>query len=190
MKIMKLFRSLLFAIILTLSITACSQPGVSMQTTTQTTTPLPLANAISSPTPSPTPVATPSPTTTPTSTPTPSPTPTHTTTIAPSPTPKPKTDTPTKQETSSVKILSVTSPAKRNSTASLKAKVEPNTNASIVVHYKSGASTAAGLESKKADSNGNVSWSWKVGGNTTLGSWRIDITSGDSTAETYFEVVH
>lgn len=101
----------------------------------------------------------------------------------------PEVKTETKQE-ESVKIISVTSPAARNSTATLKAKVKPGATASIVVHYKSGASKAAGLEPKKADSNGNVSWSWHVGGNTTLGNWRITISSGNSSAETYFEVVH
>jgi hypothetical protein len=94
-----------------------------------------------------------------------------------------------KQE-ESVKIISVTSPAARNSTAILKAKVTPNATASIVVHYKSGASKAAGLESKKADANGNVSWSWHVGGNTTIGTWRITVSSGNASAETSFQVVH
>lgn len=68
-----------------------------------------------------------------------------------------------KQEKATVKIVSVTSPAARNSTATLKAKVAPGATATIVVHYKSGPSTAAGLEPKKADSDGNVSWSWRVG---------------------------
>ncbi|TVY01497.1 hypothetical protein [Paenibacillus cremeus] len=105
----------------------------------------------------------------------------------------PKTSTEIKTESKqedSVKILSVSSPAPRNSTATLKAKVAPGATAHIVVHYKSGASTAAGLEPKKADSNGNVSWSWHVGGNTTLGSWRITVSSGNSSAETSFQVVH
>jgi hypothetical protein len=95
----------------------------------------------------------------------------------------------TKQE-DTIKILSITSPAARNSTATLKAKVTPGSTASIVVHYKSGPSKAAGLESKNADSSGNVSWSWHVGGNTTLGNWRITVSSGNSSAETTFEVVH
>ncbi|WP_442601203.1 hypothetical protein [Paenibacillus sp. KN14-4R] len=101
----------------------------------------------------------------------------------------PKTVLKTEQE-DTAKIISVTSPAARNSTATLKAKVAPNATASIVVHYKSGASKAAGLESKKADSNGNVSWFWHVGGNTTLGNWKITVSSGNSSAETSFEVVH
>lgn len=132
-----------------------------------------------------------SPTVIPPVTPTPIPTvtPKETPIATPNPIKSPKAETTTKT-TSIVKILSVTSPAARNSTATLKAKVAPGATASIVVHYKSGASKAAGLEPKKADSNGNVSWSWHVGGNTTLGNWRITVSSGNSTAETTFEVVH
>ncbi|RTE08822.1 hypothetical protein [Paenibacillus whitsoniae] len=111
----------------------------------------------------------------------------------PSPTPaatKP-TSLPAKEEAASVQIVSVTSPAARNATATLKAKVAPGATASIVVHYKSGPSTAAGLETKQADinGNGNVSWSWKVGGNTSFGSWPITVRSGNASAETSFEVV-
>ncbi|WP_052487026.1 hypothetical protein [Gordoniibacillus kamchatkensis] len=94
-----------------------------------------------------------------------------------------------KKETA-VQILSVTSPVKRNANAALRAKVAPGAMASIVVHYKSGPSKAAGLEAKKADADGNVSWSWRVGGNTTLGKWRITVSSGSESAETTFEVVH
>ncbi|MEW9697776.1 hypothetical protein [Paenibacillus sp. SI8] len=93
-------------------------------------------------------------------------------------------------EKASVKIISVTSPAARNSTATLKAKVKPGATASIEVHYKSGASKAEGLKSKKADDKGNVSWSWHVGGRTTLGSWPITVSSDGGSAETEFEVVH
>ncbi|MGG1517468.1 hypothetical protein ABE504_18795 [Paenibacillus oryzisoli] len=133
-------------------------------------------------------------------TPTPAPTPTPVTPPAaketpavspPSPTPaaaKP-TNLPAKEEAAAVQIVSVTSPAARNATATLKAKVAPGATTSIVVHYKSGPSTAAGLETKEADSNGNVSWSWKVGGNTSLGSWPITVRSGNASAETSFEVV-
>jgi hypothetical protein len=89
-----------------------------------------------------------------------------------------------------VEIISVTSPAPRNGYATLKAKVAPNASASIVVEYKSGPSHAQGLGSKKANSKGYVSWTWKVGGRTTLGKWPITITSNGKRITTSFEVVH
>lgn len=87
-----------------------------------------------------------------------------------------------------VKIISVTSPVGRNKTATLKAKVAPQATASIRVTYKSGASKAQGLEDKQADSEGNVTWSWKVGGNTTLGTWPITVSSDGLSAHTEFIV--
>ncbi len=38
----------------------------------------------------------------------------------------------------------------------------PGAQCSIVVRYKSGPSQAQGLGAKKADADGDVSWSWKV----------------------------
>jgi hypothetical protein len=103
---------------------------------------------------------------------------------------KPQTTAAAEPKKESVQIISVTSPAARNSTATLKAKVTPGSTASITIHYKSGPSKAAGLESKKADANGNVSWSWHVGGNTTLGTWPITVNSNGASAETSFQVIH
>ncbi|WP_051317052.1 hypothetical protein [Ectobacillus panaciterrae] len=105
----------------------------------------------------------------------------------PAPAP-PKQEEPKQQAT--VQILSVSDPAPRNSTATLRAKVKPGATASIAVHYESGDSHAQGLESKQADANGNVSWSWHVGGRTTLGSVPITVTCNGASAETQFTVVH
>lgn len=106
-----------------------------------------------------------------------------------SPVPTPTPSATADKHKAGVEIVSVTSPAARNGTAKLKAKVTPGATASITVHYKSGPSTAAGLDDKQADSEGNVSWSWKVGGNTTLGVWPITVSCEGSTAKTSFEVV-
>ncbi len=76
----------------------------------------------------------------------------------------------------------------RGSNATLKAKTSPNTACSIEVDYKSGPSTAAGLVTKTSDSAGNVSWTWKVGANTTPGAWPITVTCGDGSAETHINV--
>jgi len=116
------------------------------------------------------------------SSPTPTPTPTPSPTLTPTPTPTEL----------SLQIVSVTSPVNAGSYATLVAKTVPGANCDITVYYKSGPSTAAGLYSKTADSNGNVSWTWKVSTNTTPGSWRIVVTAslGGKTASqtTYFTV--
>lgn len=89
---------------------------------------------------------------------------------------------------SGLEIVSVTSPISRGATASLTARAAPNASCSITVYYKSGASSAAGLGPKTADSNGMVSWSWKVGARTTPGTWRIVVTCNQVTQETTFTV--
>lgn len=195
---MKKLSSILLVLVSILSLTACSTD--STQTTNPTSLQTPIISTVS---PSATAIPTIVPTVAPTLTPTLSaiptiatPTPTIKSIASSTPiaTQKPvQTQTVekiTKEEKTSIQIISVSSPAPRNSTATLKAKVAPGATASIVVHYKSGPSTAAGLEPKKADSNGNVSWSWHVGGNTTLGSWRITVSSDGSSEDTTFEVVH
>jgi hypothetical protein len=89
-----------------------------------------------------------------------------------------------------VEIISVTSPAHRNSYATLKAKVPPGATATIEVDYKSGPSHAAGLGPKQAGPDGIVTWTWKVGGNTTIGTWPITVSCNGASASTQFEVVH
>ena len=59
----------------------------------------------------------------------------------------------------------------------------------ITFHYKSGPSKAKGLDPKTSDGNGNCSWTWKVGTNTTPGDWKITITVDNvGQVETYFTV--
>lgn len=62
----------------------------------------------------------------------------------------------------------------------------------IDVYYSSGPSTAAGLQNKTANSAGNVSWTWQIGGNTTLGQHRVTVRcskNGVSHSKTkYFRV--
>jgi hypothetical protein len=89
-------------------------------------------------------------------------------------------------------IVSVTSPVNAGAIATLRVITSPEALCEIAVYYKSGLSSAAGLEPKKADAFGNVSWSWKVGTRTTPGNWRIVVisSSGGKTVsqETYFTV--
>jgi hypothetical protein len=72
--------------------------------------------------------------------------------------------------------ISVTSPAAPFTDATLTVSTAPGANCSIVVHYKSGPSRAKGLVPKVASSSGRVSWTWRVGSNTTAGRWPIVVT--------------
>ena len=80
------------------------------------------------------------------------------------------------------------SPVSRNQNATLTAKTSPNVPCSITVHTKSGTSSAQGLNPKSADANGMVSWTWRIGPNTTLGTWRIDVTCNGVTKSTTYTV--
>lgn len=76
----------------------------------------------------------------------------------------------------SIAVVSLTSPASRNSNATLVVRTTAGANCAIVVNYKSGPSKAQGLGPETADSNGRCAWTWKVGGNTTRGTWSITVT--------------
>ncbi|MDI9476853.1 MAG: stalk domain-containing protein [Natronincolaceae bacterium] len=71
---------------------------------------------------------------------------------------------------------------KAGENASVAIKGTPNVEYAITVYYSSGPSKAKGLEPKKADANGNVSWTWTVGTRTKIGEYKIVIT-GDKTLE-------
>ena len=87
-----------------------------------------------------------------------------------------------------LEIVSVTSPVSKGANATLTAQTSPNANCTITVYYKSGASTAAGLNPKTANSSGLVSWTWKVGSKTTSGNWRIVVSCNGVTKETTLTV--
>lgn len=98
---------------------------------------------------------------------------------------------PQKQEEYAL-ALSVTSPVDNNSMATLTAKGKPNTVYHISVYYSTKESGAQGLENKTSDENGNVSWTWKVGGNTKPGKHKITVYAKNNTkdsAEIEFETV-
>ena len=87
------------------------------------------------------------------------------------------------------RLVGVTSPAKRNAEAALIAHVVPARRCTITVLYKSGPSHAQGLNPKRP-THGYVTWKWKVGGNTTLGSWPIQVNCGSAGSfRTHFEVI-
>ena len=84
---------------------------------------------------------------------------------------------PSSKPSGKVKLVSVTSPVAAGSVATVVAAAPTGTTCSIVVSYKSGPSSAAGLYSQRARS-GRVSWTWNVGTRTTPGRWPIDISCG------------
>jgi micrococcal nuclease len=65
--------------------------------------------------------------------------------------------------------------------ASVTVKTKPGAQGAIEVDYNSGPSTAQGLYPKTADSNGNISWTWKVGTRTAPGTYPVIITVNGST---------
>lgn len=86
----------------------------------------------------------------------------------------------------SVKVVKQTKSVRRNGTASVTIKTSKGAKCDIDVHYATAISEAKGLGDKKANADGQVTWKWKVGGKTTLGTWPIFIecTLGDRAGET------
>lgn len=74
-----------------------------------------------------------------------------------------------------VKLVSVISPIDAGEIQTLTIIGKPDTEYVIHVIYKSSVSKADGLEKKKSDANGNVSWTWKVGTNTASTTAKVDI---------------
>ncbi len=146
------------------------------------------------PTPAPTEVpaeaATPAPEATPSPEVSPTPVPVQAISVTPAPeaTPSPEVS-PTPVP---LQITSVTSPVRPGQDATLTARTDPFTECTITVTYRTGPSTAAGLEPKTADADGNVSWTWMVGTRTTPGTWPIVVTASvggvTTTVETTFVV--
>lgn len=96
----------------------------------------------------------------------------------------------TKTPASPTKAISITSGMtfRRNQYATISIIGQPGAQYTITVHYNSGPSKAKGLEPKTADANGNVSWTWKIGGNTSEGTYRVDIQGNGDIITDYFTV--
>ena len=98
-------------------------------------------------------------------------------------------DTSNNSTTSNISLVSLTSPVSRGSDATVSIKGLPNTTYDIDVIYSSGESKATGLEDKTSDSNGNVSWTFKVSSNVKPGTYEVKITDGSSNASYSLEVI-
>lgn len=86
-------------------------------------------------------------------------------------------------------LVSLTSPVHRGANATIIVRSKAGMYCTITVYYKSGPSKAKGLEPKTAGSDGRCAWTWKVGTNTTLGTWKIVVKTG-VTSKTYLFVVN
>jgi hypothetical protein len=116
------------------------------------------------------------------------PTPTNATASSPTPSPTPfESPSPVAPQTV-VTFLNAPLTVRRGSNATLQVKTAANTSCSINVEYAAGPSTAAGLVAENSDGVGNVSWTWKVGSNTTPGAWPITVTCGDGSGQTHITV--
>ncbi|MBR7083240.1 MAG: pilus assembly protein, partial [Clostridia bacterium] len=86
-------------------------------------------------------------------------------------------------------LISLTSPVKAGENATITIQGKPNTKYYITVIYKSGPSDAEELNEKISDSNGVVSWTWKVGARTSAGTWKIVIKGGGQEKTFSFDVI-
>ena len=89
---------------------------------------------------------------------------------------------------SNINLVSLDSPVSKGSDVTVSIKGLPNTTYDIDVIYSSGASKASGLEDKTSDSEGNVSWTFKVSSNVKPGTYEVKITDGKDSASYSLEV--
>ena len=89
---------------------------------------------------------------------------------------------------SNINLVSLDSPISKGSDVTVSIKGLPNTTYDIDVIYSSGASKARGLEDKTSDSEGNVSWTFKVSSNVKPGTYEVKISDGKDSASYNLEV--
>ncbi|MBQ8255179.1 MAG: hypothetical protein IJY94_06730 [Clostridia bacterium] len=87
----------------------------------------------------------------------------------------------------SLKLVTLTETVPAGKKASVTVKGAPNTEYSITVTYTS-VSEAKGLENKRSDKDGVVSWEWRVGNNTKPGKYTVEIQSESEKITLYFNV--
>lgn len=95
------------------------------------------------------------------------------------------TSEPSSEVNNEIELIDITDYVDPGDKAYIEIKGEPYTTYDITVTYNSGESTAGGLYSKETDSDGYVSWSWKVGTKTESGTYDIEISNYYQTK--YFE---
>lgn len=98
-------------------------------------------------------------------------------------------DSSSASSTSNISLVSLVSPVSRGEDVTVSIKGLPNTTYDIDVIYSSGVSKARGLEDKTSDSEGNVSWTFKVSSNVKIGTYEINITDGKDRVSYSLEVI-
>lgn len=105
------------------------------------------------------------------------------------PTTQPPTEPATQPANEGITFVSWPQTISRNETGTVTIKGKPNTSYTITVYYKSGPSTADGLEAKTSDGNGYVTWNWKIGGRTSFGTFKIVVSGGGDSQSVTFSIV-
>ncbi|MGN0999155.1 MAG: hypothetical protein ACI4PO_06345 [Faecousia sp.] len=95
---------------------------------------------------------------------------------------------PSTVESSGIVFLSWPETTARNQDATVTIQGAPNTTYSITVRYKSGPSTAKGLEDQVSDADGIVSWTWHIGGRTSAGTFTITVSGGGESETVNFTI--
>lgn len=86
----------------------------------------------------------------------------------PSSEPVEESSEPAEEPQATLSFTSIPTSVARNSDATVSIHGLPNTDYYISVRYSSGTATADGLGAKTSDADGNVSWTWHIGGRTSL----------------------
>lgn len=97
---------------------------------------------------------------------------------------------PVKEQTGTgITILSEPGRGVRNEYVSLTIQGKPNTAYTLRVQYKSGWSQADGMGTQTSDARGRVTWTWKIGGRTSPGTWPVEISGDGQRVTTSLTVV-
>lgn len=87
-----------------------------------------------------------------------------------------------------LKFVSLTKTVQRNSFARVTIKGTPLTQYFIRVEYNEKLSDASGLKPVTSNKKGFATWSWKIGGRTSIGDAHIYVTDGPQTIHTTYSV--
>ncbi|MCL2197286.1 MAG: copper amine oxidase N-terminal domain-containing protein [Defluviitaleaceae bacterium] len=83
----------------------------------------------------------------------------------------------------------ITSVVRRNEDAIVRFDWQPGDDFYLRIRYASGYGTAAGLGSQTTNEQGFISWRWRVGGRTALGTYPITITGNGESIRLYLTVI-
>lgn len=96
---------------------------------------------------------------------------------------------PTEDKPSTIVFITWPETITGGETGTVTVQGKPHTVYYIQVYYKSGPSSAKGLEDKLSNADGFVTWTWKVSKNTKPGDYKIVVTDGEETAEVSYSIL-